>query len=119
MIPNRKARLGSLILEEISDMLHRGLKDPRLEMVSITEVDVSEDLKNAKVYYCLYGDQKRRDEAKTGFESAQGFIKRELIKRLNIRRIPELMFVFDSSFDNADKINKLLSEIGKKDEEPG
>ncbi len=117
MIPNRKARLGSLILEEISDMLHRGIKDPRLEMVSITEVDVSEDLKTARIYYCLYGDDRKKEDAKTGFESAQGFIKRELIKRLSIKRVPELFFVFDSSFDNADRISKILSGIGKKDEE--
>lgn len=117
MIPNRKARLGSLILEEISDMLHRGLKDPRLEMVSITEVDVSDDLKTAKVYYCLYGDQNKKDDAKIGFESAQGFIKRELIKRLNIKRVPSLSFIFDNSFDNASRINQLLSEINNKDEE--
>lgn len=117
MIPNRKARLGSLILEEISDILHKGIKDPRLEMVSITEVYMSDDLKTAKIYYCIYGDEKKKEEVRSGFESAQGFIKRELLKRLNIKRIPELLFIFDSSFDNADRINRLLAEIGKKDEE--
>ncbi len=118
MIPNRKARLESIILEEISDILHRGIKDPRLDMVSVTEVDVSGDLKSAKIYYCIYGDQKRKDDAKAGFESAKGFIKRELIKRLNIKRVPDLSFIFDNSFDNADRINHLLIEIGyKKDEE--
>jgi ribosome-binding factor A len=116
MIPNRKARLASLILEEISIMLHRDLKDPRLEMVSITEVDISEDLRYAKVYFCLYGDERQKSNAQDGFESAQGFIKRELIKRLNIKRVPELMFVFDTSYDNADRITRLLGEI-KKDNE--
>jgi len=111
MIPNRKARLQSLILEEISMMLHRDLKDPRLEMVSITEVDISEDLRSAKVYFCLYGNEQQKSDAKSGFDSASGFIKRELIKRLNIKRVPDLMFIFDKSFDNAQKINKLLSDI--------
>ncbi|MCX7945110.1 MAG: 30S ribosome-binding factor RbfA [Deltaproteobacteria bacterium] len=114
MIPNRKARLGSLLLEEISEMLHKGIKDPRLEMVSITEVSVSDDLKVAKIYYCVYGDEKKQEDARLGFESAQGYIRRELIKRLNIKRIPELWFIFDSSFDNANKINQLLLEIHKK-----
>ncbi|MGB9600633.1 MAG: 30S ribosome-binding factor RbfA, partial [Myxococcota bacterium] len=90
---------------------------PRLEMVSITEVDVSEDLRTAKVYYCLYGDTNKKDEARVGFESARGFIKRELIKRLNIKRVPDLFFIFDRSFDNANRINQILSEINKKDEE--
>ncbi len=116
MIPNRKARLGSLIQEEISDLLHREIKDPRLEMVSITEVDVSEDLKTAKIYYCLYGDATKKEEAKIGFESAHGFIKRELIKRLSIKRVPDLLFIFDNSFDNADRINQILSRINNKDE---
>lgn len=117
MIPNRKARLGSLILEEISEMLHRGIKDPRLEMVSITEVTLSDDLKTAKIYYCIYGDARRKEEAKLGFESAQGYIRKELTKRLNIKRVPELYFIFDDSFDRADRISRLLMEIKDKSEE--
>lgn len=116
MIPNRKARLQSLMLQELSDMLLREIKDPRLEMVSITEVDISEDLRNAKIYFFISGDEGRRIDAERGFDSARGFIKRELIKRLNIRRVPDIMFIYDTSFDNASNINRLLQEIKIKNE---
>lgn len=116
MIPNRKERLQSLILQEISEMLLREIKDPRLETVSITEVDLSCDLKSAKIYFFISGDENRRTDAKRGFDSARGFIRRELLKRLNIRRVPDMMFLFDTSFDNASNINRLLQEINREDE---
>lgn len=116
MIPNRKERLQSLMLQEISEMLLREIKDPRLETVSITEVDLSSDLKNAKIYFFVSGDENRRMDAKRGFDSARGFIRRGLLKRLNIRRVPDMMFIFDTSFDNASNINRLFQEINRGDE---
>jgi ribosome-binding factor A len=108
--------VGRRIQEEISDMILRGLKDPRLDMVSITDVEVSGDLQAAKVYFCVF--EKRGGRSKTaaeGFESALGFIRRELLKRLGLRKLPELTFHYDASFDRGDRIERLLKETHADD----
>jgi len=106
----RAARVGKLIQEELAGMLIRGLKDPRLEMVSITGVDISDDLQFARIFFCVYGPEARKTAALEGFKSAIGFIRRELKIRLKLRKTPEIVFEFDNSFDYGDKIERLLKE---------
>jgi len=108
----RAARIGKLIQVELSDMILKGLKDPGLEMVSITGVDVTEDLQAAKVFFCIFGPESKRTNAVRAFGRASGFIRRELIHRLELRKVPELSFHYDSSFDQGDRIERLLKEAG-------
>lgn len=97
-------------------MILRGLKDPRLDMVSITDVEVTEDLQAAKVYFCVFDNRGGRAKAAAGgFESALGFIRRELLRRLDLRRIPEITFHYDASFDRGDRIERLLKEARADD----
>ena len=106
----RKGRINDEVKKELSFIL-REVKDPRLSdaFISITSVDVSGDLKFAKVYYsALMGDKK---EIAKGLKSCSGFIRREIARRLNLRMTPEFTFFEDHSFEHGAHISKLLNQI--------
>ncbi len=110
----RQARVGDLIKETISELLLRRVKDPRVEGVTITEVEISVDLKSANVYFCIF-DTSRKDDAKRGLESAEGYLRRELKKALRIRSIPVLYFKYDKSLDYGSQMDSILNELEKDD----
>lgn len=112
---NRTERVGALILQEISSMLVKGLKDPRIGFVSITKVQVSKDLRNAKVYVSVMGNQEERENTLNGLVSAQGFIKRELGKRLRLRYVPDLLFKYDDSIAYGIHISEILHDLNKNE----
>ena len=113
----RKERVGGLIQRTLSEILIKGIKDPRLEGVTITGARVSPDFSYADVhFYRLGGDQDELQEALEGLESAGGFIRRELASRLQIRHTPELRFHLDESIDYGDHIEALISQIHKEDQ---
>ena len=112
----RKGRIHDEVKKELSFIL-REVKDPRLSdaFISITAVDVSGDLKFAKVYYsALMGDKK---EIAKGLKSCAGFIRREIARRLNLRMTPEFTFVEDHSIEHGAHISKLLNQIEISPEE--
>lgn len=111
----RADRVADLVLKELAEVLLRKVRDPRLADITLTKVDVSPDLRNAKVYYSLLGDDQKKDEVAGGLESARGFVKRELGKRLHLRRIPDIVFYFDDSLEHGSHIEQLLTEL----KEPG
>jgi ribosome-binding factor A len=104
-------RLGDLIKEEISNLLIKQVRDPRIGMLTITDVEVSRDMRTAKVFYTVGGDTNARREAQRGLESAVGFIRSAVAHNLTIRRMPELTFVFDTSLDYGQKIDRILEEL--------
>ena len=106
----RSHRIGDQIQKEISGLLTKGLKDPRIGFVTITGVEVTADLHLARVYYTVMGDNETRANTKTGLAKATPFIRRELGRRMRLRYVPELLFVFDSTLDHSDHINRLLRE---------
>jgi ribosome-binding factor A len=104
-----------VILRELSDIVRRRVKDPRLEGLTITGTRVSPDYQYADVnIYRLGGDPEALQEALQGLESAQGFIRRELGSRLRVRHTPELRFHLDESIDYGDRIEALLAEIDQE-----
>ena len=108
----RQKRIADLVLRELSDIVRRRVKDPRLEGVTITGARVSPDYQYADVYvYRLGGDPEALEEAMQGLTSAQGFMRRELGGRLRTRHTPELRFHLDESIDYGDHIESLLSQI--------
>jgi ribosome-binding factor A len=111
----RADRIGDLILKELAEVLLRRVKDPRLAGITFTNVEVSSDLRHAKVYYSLLGDNEKRSEVAVGLESAKGFVKRELGKRLQLRRIPDISFHFDVSLEHGSTIDRLLAELKESD----
>jgi ribosome-binding factor A len=121
----RQARIADLVQRELSDIIQRRIKDPRLEGLTITGTRISADYMYADVYfYRLGGDQEGLKEAHEGLESALGFIRRELGARLQTRFTPELRFHLDESIDYGDHIDSLLAQIREErekdaDEAPG
>ncbi len=108
---HRHERVAEEIHHEMSAMLAGELKDPRLAgMVTVTEVRVSPDLKQARVYVSINGSEAEQSAAMKGLEAAAGFIRHELVERIQMRRSPELHFVLDRSEEYADRIEKLLNQ---------
>lgn len=107
----RADRVADLILQELAEVLLRKVKDPRLANITLTAVKVSPDLRQAKVFYSLLGEEEKKAEAAVGLERATGFVKRELSKRLQLRRIPDLEFCFDSSLEYGSHIDRLLTDL--------
>lgn len=116
---DRTQRLGQLLKEEISRLLHREVKDARIGAVTITDVEVTSDLMQATVYVQVSGDDERKGEALEGLFSASGFIRSRLGRELRIRRSPELHFVIDRTQERAARIHELLAEVAEESSEDG
>jgi ribosome-binding factor A len=115
MPSQRIARVQRLLRAEISEVLRRKLKDPRIGMVSITEVYVSPDLKNARVYLSVLGED--ASETLTGLRSAAGFIRAELMKVLHLRPIPVFEFAIDESLARGAHTLDLMDRIRHEQED--
>jgi ribosome-binding factor A len=107
----RSYRVGELILKHISEILSRGLKDPRVGFVTLTSVDVSSDLRYARVYYTVIGSDRERSQTAIGLDKATPYIRRQLASKLTIRHTPELTFIYDESVEYGAHIENLLKEI--------
>lgn len=106
----RSDRLGDLIQREISDILHRRIKDPRIGFCTIMRVDVSDDLRHAKVRVSIMGTESQQKSTLAGLKSARGFIRREIGRRIALRHTPEIVFVLDKSVVESLRIAQLISE---------
>lgn len=111
MAGERRKRAGERIREEISELLLRKVRDPRIGFVSITEVDLSPDLRVAKVFYSVWGSELDRSQAAQGLRSAHGFIKRELASRIHLKFMPEILFVLDSSVEQGERMERIFREL--------
>jgi ribosome-binding factor A len=110
----RTERINDLLREEISELVLREMKDPRLGgLVTITEVDVSPDLRNAKVSVSVMGTDDEREGTMRALGAASHFIVRELRKRLVLRRVPELVFQRDTSIEEGARVLALLDDTAK------
>jgi ribosome-binding factor A len=110
----RQEQLRELIAEELSDLL-RKMKDPRIGFVSITDVELSADLRHAKVFVSVLGTEQEQQSTMTGLEHAAGFLRHELAQRLNIRYTPEILFRFDESIARGVHILQLLHQVQETD----
>lgn len=108
----RTLRVGELLHQEISHLLTRDMKDPRVGFMTVSRVEVTEDLKHAKVYMSIYGSEPDRREAMLALKGATGFIRGRLGKRLRLKQIPQLTFLVDESAEYSVKISKMLKELG-------
>jgi ribosome-binding factor A len=106
----RSDRVGEAVLREISELLMRDIKDPRLRGVTLTEVKVTPDLRHARVYFSILEGATRAREAISGFHSAAGFIRQKVGRDLGLRYAPELDFEFDASGERAARIDALLKK---------
>ncbi len=112
----RTERLNDLLREEISQVLHHQAGDPRLAgLLSITNVDISPDMRYARVFVSILGNEEEKDKALDGLVRAQGFFRRELARKLNLRRTPLLSFHRDDSIEEAARVLQLMGKVEKED----
>lgn len=112
---HRVNRVGEQMKKELSEIISRKIKDPRIGFVTVTDVEVTGDLQQAKVYITVLGDEQQREETLKGLAKAKGFIRTEIGSRIRLRKTPELIFEFDESIDYGNRIESLLDQIHDKD----
>ncbi len=107
----RSQRIQELLLEEISRLIQHGLKDPRIGFATITQVDVSDNLKHANIFVSVMGTEEEKEDTLKALRNAAGFIRNSLGKNLHLRYIPELDFKRDDTQNHVDKISKILRDL--------
>ena len=107
----RVEKVQELMKQEISDLIFNELKDPRIGFVTVTSVACTEDLREAKIYVSVMGDEKKARDTLNGLNSSLGFVRREIGKRIRLRFTPEISFALDTSLNYSDHIQRLLNEI--------
>src|SRR6266513_4075189 len=113
--PHRQEKLGELIAMELSDLIRTRLKDPRVGFASITHVEVSGDLRHAKVFVSVMGSTEDKAATMKGLKHATGFLRHELAGRLVLRFMPELVFKLDTSIAEGARILELLQKIEQEE----
>lgn len=109
---SRSQRVASLVHSNVAEILAFQVKDPRVVGITVTDVEVTGDLRDARVFYYVAGDESRRAEAQKALERAAGFVRRELGQRMQARVTPVLSFKFDGSMDYGARIESRLRELG-------
>ena len=103
-------RVNEAVREVVSARIAEGLRDPRIGFVTVTSVDTSPDLRQARVYVSVLGNPEERDATMAGLESAHGFLQQSVASELRMKHTPTLQFVFDESIDRGMRISELLDE---------
>lgn len=112
---HRIERINNLIRREISELLQRQVKDPRLRtFVAVTEVSTTTDLKYAKVFVSYISSQEERQEILGALTAASGFLRKELNRNLRLRHIPELSFHWDDSIERGDRLQRLIDQVSSE-----
>ena len=112
---SRAARVGDLLKEELSELLLREIKDPRIGFVTITEVWVSDDLRHARVYVVTHETGEGRKRSLEGLDSARSYLRSALGRRLRLRYVPDLRFCIDESLEQGLRIHEILKSLGTGD----
>ncbi len=112
MLPGKRAiRVGEQILKFIAELLMTKIRDPRIQGVTLTGINLSNDLKNARVFFSMIGSESEVKQALTGLNSAKGFIKRQLGSGLTLRYIPDIIFDHDPTLETGNRLEQLLKKI--------
>jgi len=107
----RPSRIGDQLRAELSDLITREVQDPGIGFLTITHVKVTPDLQTARVYYTILGDTKARRESGRALTRATPFLRRQIGRRLRLKRVPQLEFFFDESIERGDRIERILNEL--------
>jgi ribosome-binding factor A len=113
---HRPEKVREFIREQVSDILHHQVKDPRIGFVSVTDVEVSADLRHARVFVSVLGDEQAKAQTLAGLHSAAGFVRGELGRRLQMRFVPELTFRLDDSIERGTRVVSLLRQVTRSPE---
>ncbi len=110
----KNTRVNVEVQRELSNIIRGGIKDPRVApMTSVVAVEVAPDLKTCKAYISVFGDEKAASDTIKGLQSAEGFIRRELARKLNMRNTPEIKFVIDQSIAYGVAMSKMIDDVTK------
>jgi len=112
---HRANRVGEQMKKELSDIIGRKIKDPRIGFVTVTDVQVTGDLQQAKVFISVLGDEEQKENTLKGLAKAKGFIRTEIGHRIRLRKTPEIIFEWDESIDYGNKIETLLHQLHADD----
>ncbi len=110
----RPGRVAEQLRMDVADILQNDLKDPRLGLVTCTRVDLTNDLRHAKVYVSVLGEEKEKDSSMQALESATGYVRRQLAGRLGLRVSPEIVFVFDPSVEYSIRLEGLIEDTKRR-----
>lgn len=114
----KNTRINGEVLRELSNIIRREIKDPRINpMTTVVSVDVAPDLKTCKAYISVLGDESSQQDTIKGLKSAEGYIRRQLAKTVNLRNTPEIKFILDQSIEYGVNMSKLINDVTKRDEE--
>lgn len=114
----KNTRINGEVLKELSNIIRSEIKDPRINpMTSVVSVEVAPDLKTCKAYISVLGDEKSQQDTIAGLKSAEGYIRRELARTVNLRNTPEIKFILDQSIEYGINMSKLIDEVTKKNDE--
>ena len=108
---NRPERVGHMVQQLLGELFARGMRDPRIGLVTITGVKMSPDLREARVYWTVHGDREQRKETARGLENARGFLRREIGTELKLRVTPDLHFTYDEAIDRGERIEQLIRQV--------
>jgi ribosome-binding factor A len=112
---HRPNRVGEQMKKELTEIIGRKIKDPRIGFVTVTDVQVTGDLQQATVYISVLGDDEQKENTLKGLAKAKGFIRSEIGHRIRLRKTPEIIFEFDESIDYGNRIETLLHELHTDD----
>lgn len=109
----RANRVAEQMKKELGEILTRRIKDPRVGFVTVTDIEVTGDLQQAKVFISVLGDEKQKQDTLLGLAKAKGFIRSEIGKRIRLRKTPELSFEFDEAYAYGNKIETIIRDLNK------
>lgn len=113
----KNTRINGEVLKELSNIIRSEIKDPRINpMTSVVAVEVAPDLKTCKAYISVLGDEKSQKDTITGLKSAEGYIRRQLARTVNLRNTPEIRFILDQSIEYGINMSKLIDEVTEHDD---
>lgn len=107
----RSIKMAQFLKKELAELISYKVKDPRMGFVTVTRVELTEDLSFARIYYSLLGDAREKKSSQVALNRAKGFLKRELAKHLNVRHMPDIDFVFDKSIEYSLHLEKVFEKI--------
>ena len=113
----KNTRINAEVQHELADLIRGGIKDPRIHpMTSVTAVEVAPDLKTCRAYISVLGDDEAKRNTLEGLKNAEGYIRRQLAKTINLRNTPEIRFILDESIEYGVAMSKLIDEVSKKED---
>ncbi|HLR63858.1 MAG TPA: 30S ribosome-binding factor RbfA [Pseudogracilibacillus sp.] len=112
----RANRVAEQMKKDVGEIINQRVKDPRVGFVTITDVEVTNDLQQAKIYVSVLGDEAEKEQSLLALDKASGFIRSEVGKRIRLRKVPEIMFQFDEAFEYGSKIDEILRQLNEDEQ---